>query len=190
MAWKAYIVAAVIHSAFSSRAVLASQTRPELNPALGVYQDEEKCFPFQGTLYQIRRNFESDPYLGGTAKCLRSSQNGPTNDDGSVPVNFQFDPDGFINTTFTLMSSPGYTAKNVINVKLDDGSGEVFNLTAAYRDCPKCKVLRHSYIDNGTGCSYWVTDKALNDNNTCCEFIYNLICDQSEKYEIYNKDCP
>ncbi|KAL1445414.1 hypothetical protein MTO96_045032, partial [Rhipicephalus appendiculatus] len=63
-----------------------------------------------------------------------------------------------------------------------------FELTVAYRDCEKCKVFRHNYINNGTGCSFWLTDEALNGNDTCCEFVYAVLCGP-DKYMIYDDSC-
>ncbi|XP_049270867.1 uncharacterized protein LOC119391608 [Rhipicephalus sanguineus] len=63
-----------------------------------------------------------------------------------------------------------------------------FEFTVAYRDCKKCKVFRHNYINNGTGCSFWLTDEALNGNDTCCEFVYALL-GGPDKYMIYDDSC-
>ncbi|XP_049271437.1 uncharacterized protein LOC119392025 [Rhipicephalus sanguineus] len=149
------------------------QGLPERQPDLGVYQDESKCFPFQGTLYQIYRNFEEDKYFGGKAKCVRSSQSGDTK-DSAIPVSFELGEGEQIETTFRLMSSPGYDSSNVLNVTPEDNPNDAFNLTVAFVDCKQCKVLRHSYIANGEGCSNWVTDQGLDQPNTCCQFVYAL----------------
>uniref|UniRef100_A0A034WWN1 Lipocalin 3 n=1 Tax=Rhipicephalus microplus TaxID=6941 RepID=A0A034WWN1_RHIMP len=163
------------------------QDLPERQPHFGVYQDESKCFPFQGTLYLIYRNFEEDKYVGGKAACVRGSQSGDAV-DGAIPMLIEFGEDEKLESTFRLMSSPGYNVSNVINVTPKDNPNDAFNLTAAFCDCAQCKVLRHSYIDNGAGCSYWVKDQALNEPNTCCQFVYALLCG-TKKYQVYEDGC-
>ncbi|XP_037514684.1 uncharacterized protein LOC119391072 [Rhipicephalus sanguineus] len=180
--------ATVVVLSFTVTVFLArAQEFPERQPELGVYQDESKCFPFQGTLYQIYRNFEEDKYFGGKAKCVRGSQSGDTK-DGAIPILFEFGEGEELDTAFRLMSSPGYDTSNVMNVTPEDNPNGAFNLTAAFRDCTQCKVLRHSYIDNGEGCSYWVTDQALHQPNTCCQFVYALLCG-TKKYQVYEDGC-
>ncbi|XP_049520949.1 uncharacterized protein LOC125944490 [Dermacentor silvarum] len=167
--------------------LVRAQDFPERQPELGVYQDESECFPFQGTLYEVYRNFEEDKYYGGKAKCVRGSQSGDGK-DGSYPVMIEFGDGGVMNTTFTLASSPGYNVSNVMKVTPAENPSEAFNLTAAYRSCTECKVLRHSYIDGGKGCSYWATEIALKQKNTCCEFVYALLCGTA-KYQVYEEGC-
>ncbi|XP_077507906.1 uncharacterized protein LOC144119047 [Amblyomma americanum] len=167
----------------------ARRSTPDLNPSLGAYQDERDCYPFTSDLHQIYRNFKSDPYFGGQVKCVvRKGPSGPLV-DLSLNGTFEYGCDGKIDFVTTALSSPGYTAGNVVQFQPLDGSLEPFNLTVAYRDCSKCKVIRHSYIKNGAGCSYWVTDEALGDERTCCEFVYELLCGTSPKYQIYNENC-
>ncbi|XP_077507904.1 uncharacterized protein LOC144119046 isoform X1 [Amblyomma americanum] len=166
----------------------ACNSTPDLNPSLGAYQDERSCFPFKSNLHQIYRNFESDPYFGGEAKCLRTGPTGPLV-DSPLNTTFEYGSDGKINFLTTITSSPGYTAGNVVHLQPLDESLEAFNFTVAYRDCQRCKVFRHSYIENGAGCSFWVTDEALGDEGTCCEFVYELLCGTSPKYQIYNESC-
>ncbi|KAH8039333.1 hypothetical protein HPB51_005663 [Rhipicephalus microplus] len=63
-----------------------------------------------------------------------------------------------------------------------------FVFTVAYRDCKNCKVFRHNYINNGAGCSYWLTNEALDNKDTCCAFVYDLLCGP-EKHIIYDDSC-
>ncbi|KAH7955665.1 hypothetical protein HPB52_002808 [Rhipicephalus sanguineus] len=106
------------------------------------------CFPFTETWYEVYRNFEEDPYLGGTATCIRATETGPYT-DGSTPATVEYSPDVSLDVTLTLVSSAGYDAKNVIAVQSLVVSSVKFNFTTVYRDCQRCKVFRHSYIDGG-----------------------------------------
>ncbi|XP_077532567.1 uncharacterized protein LOC144144936 [Haemaphysalis longicornis] len=177
--------AALILSALCGGAHLAT---PDLNPDLGQYQDETDCFPFKSNLHQIYRNFKSDPYFGGDAKCVRTGPTPPLV-DSQFNTTFNYGENGALEVTIRVMSSPGYTAKNILNIMPLNSAQAPFNFTVAYRDCQRCKVFRHSYINNGAGCSYWLTDEALGDEKTCCEFIYDLLCGTSEKYTIYDSTC-
>ncbi|XP_077489699.1 uncharacterized protein LOC144100743 [Amblyomma americanum] len=163
-----------------------SQKFLDNNPALGAYQDVIKCFPAHGTLYLLYRNYEYDPYYGGTAKCVYATQNDPViNDSTFITI-------GYENTErrvrMTFLSGPGSTVKNEVNFKALDGSGDDYNITVAYVDCPKCHVLRSNYIDRGAGCQLYVPEDALQEENACCHFVYDLLCGTSPKYQIY-EDC-
>ncbi|XP_049270865.1 uncharacterized protein LOC119388998 isoform X2 [Rhipicephalus sanguineus] len=173
--------------AFATASAGASSRWPDIDPDLGAYQDETTCFPFESNLHQIYRNFANDPYLGGDAKCLRTGSTGALA-DSSLNTTFKYGSRGVLHVTFTLMSSPGYTAKNVVYYHPTKSNLGDFVFTVAYRDCEKCKIFRHNYIKNGAGCSYWLTDEALNEKNTCCEFVYALLCGP-DKYKIYDDSC-
>ncbi|XP_037515382.1 uncharacterized protein LOC119391806 [Rhipicephalus sanguineus] len=147
-----------------------------------------KCFPFTDTWYEVYRNFEEDPYFGGNATCIRATETGPYT-DGSTPATVQYSPNVSLNVTFTLVSSAGYDAKNVIKVHSGDDPNVTFNYTTAYRDCQRCKVYRHSYIDGGKGCSLWKPQSQLGMNDTCCDFVFDLLCGTSNKYQNYAPGC-
>ncbi|XP_050043401.1 uncharacterized protein [Dermacentor andersoni] len=160
----------------------------DLNPDLGPFQDESTCFPLEQSWHQIYRDFEEDPYLGGKSKCVKGTQTGDFVGDSAVVI-FEYPPDGIKNTTFKLMSSPGYTAKNVLNVQPVDNPESSINLTIAYRDCHSCKVIRHSYINEGKGCSLWVTGAELGQPHACCEYIFELLCGFHPTFQIYDESC-
>uniref|UniRef100_A0A023GCZ2 Putative lipocal-1 1 n=1 Tax=Amblyomma triste TaxID=251400 RepID=A0A023GCZ2_AMBTT len=166
----------------------AGQQLLDLNPDLGPFQDESECFPLEQSWHLMYRDFESDPYLGGKAKCVKGIQTNDFVEDSTVVV-FEYPPDGVLNTTFKLMSSPGYTAKNVLNVVPMDNPNVSINLTIAFRDCHSCKVIRHSYIEQGTGCSMWVSDAEINQAHPCCSYVFELLCGFKETYQIYDKSC-
>ncbi|XP_077532558.1 uncharacterized protein LOC144144927 [Haemaphysalis longicornis] len=154
------------------------------NPALGPYQDETDCFPLTEAWYVIYRNYAYDPYFGGDPVCVVINEDGPfQNGVGTFTVEYG---DSQANVKVTLESSPGYTAKNVLYTEVVDVPGLNFNFTAAYRDCSSCKVMRHSYINQGASCSLWKPASALGQENSCCEFIFDLVCGTSTKYQLYD----
>ncbi|XP_077551347.1 uncharacterized protein LOC144165098 [Haemaphysalis longicornis] len=133
----------------------------------------------------MQRNYRFDPYFGGFPGCITISPTGPFVDNtqkfsvkaGVLPIP----------VTATLLSSPGYTVKNVINVKPDMLKLINLNVTSVFTTCKDCKVMLHSYIDNGKGCSLWKPESALDKESTCCEFVYDLVCGTSPKYQLYDK---
>ncbi|XP_077532565.1 uncharacterized protein LOC144144934 [Haemaphysalis longicornis] len=178
------IAAMALLGTFNS--VHSGQSFLENNPSLGSHQDETDCFPLQDTWFLIYRNFENDPYFGGSPKCIEFSEPGPFV-NGSFPVIGTVGGNVTLDTVVTLMSSPGYTEKNVLNLRAVQAPDVNFNLTAAYRDCDRCMILRHSYIDGGKGCGLWQPDIALGEDISCCEFIYDLVCGTSPKFQVYEK---
>ncbi|KAL1414934.1 hypothetical protein MTO96_029975 [Rhipicephalus appendiculatus] len=91
----------------------------------------------------------------------------------------------------TLLSSPGYTTKNLVHVQSaapGEQPGEHpevdFYLTCAFVDCYRCRVMRHHYIDGGAGCTLWKPESKINERDECCEFIFDLLCGTLPKYHI------
>ncbi|XP_077532557.1 uncharacterized protein LOC144144926 isoform X2 [Haemaphysalis longicornis] len=129
-------------------------------------------------------NYAYDPYFGGEPVCIKINEAGPYQ-NGAATCSVTYG-DEQASVDVSLMSSPGYTAKNVLHAEVPGAPELSFNLTAVYRDCSNCKVFRHSYIDQGAGCSYWKPASALGKEESCCEFIYDLVCGTSPKYNLYD----
>ncbi|XP_049520946.1 uncharacterized protein LOC119444407 [Dermacentor silvarum] len=168
--------------------VIGSQTLIGDDPSLQAYQNEEECFPFTEPWYVVYRNFELDPYFGQAATCIRAVETSPYA-SGSTTADVLYSPDVSVKVKLTLTSSPGYSVKNVITVESVDDASVKFDLTAVYKDCQKCKVFRHSYINEGQGCTFWKPESQLGVNDTCCDFIFDLLCGSSPKYQIYVPGC-
>ncbi|XP_049520496.1 uncharacterized protein LOC125944217 [Dermacentor silvarum] len=162
--------------------------REETDTPPGSFALVPVCFAMEQSWHQVYRNFEEDPYLGGKTKCIKGTHTGDLVGDSAVVI-FEYPPDGIINTIIKLMSSPGYTAKNVLNVQPVDQPGSSVNLTISYQDCHSCKVIRHSYINEGKGCSLWVTGAGLGQPHTCCDYIFELLCGLHPAYKIYDHSC-
>ncbi|XP_077551349.1 uncharacterized protein LOC144165101 [Haemaphysalis longicornis] len=176
------IAAVVFPSALLGHAALLGN-----NPALGVFQNEGNCFPVKETWYITQRNYEIDPYFGILPACTTISAAWPfSNNTGKFKVQVGTLP---IYVTITLMSSPGYTVKNVLNVRPDLLPRIIpsLNVTSLYADCSACKVMRHNYIQRGKGCSLWRPESALDRKDQCCDFAYDLLCGPSPKYQLYDK---
>lgn len=158
---------------------------PELNPALGGYQDIEKCFPVNETWYMVYRNYESDPLLGSATKCLKFTETGP-------PVNGEYPLLGVagnqtLETKLSFRSSSGYTSKNVINWS-KVGGGFSVDVYTAFVDCKRCLILREAYVSD-SACSMVVPQSQLHQKDTSCDFIFDLLCGATPKVYIDNEDC-
>ncbi|XP_040065721.1 uncharacterized protein LOC120839508 [Ixodes scapularis] len=157
----------------------------ERNPALGVYQDESRQYPIQGTWYMLYRNYKTDPIFGGTAKCVRFSQTG-VGPNGENLVLFEFD-NGSVNLNSTLSSSPGYSTKNIVNVQ-PFGQTDSAEMITSFVDPLECDILRIPSISE-SACVLIVPESRVSNPPECCEFIFDLLCGTTPKYEIYDESC-
>lgn len=160
----------------------------ERRPDLGAFQDEEHCFPYDGTWHAKYRNYESDPFFGGATKCFRATLTA-THSNGTTDSLLEYGTKGKVNVRTSLSSSKGYEKKNVMNVLFLDGesAGKTAEVYAAYVDCAVCKVVRNSYIDENA-CTLLVPEHRLENTETACEFIFELLCGK-EKYGVHDETC-
>ncbi|XP_077529198.1 uncharacterized protein LOC144141526 [Haemaphysalis longicornis] len=154
---------------------------------LQAYQDQAKCFPLQEKWYNVYRNFEYDPNFGGTAKCVAFEEIGPY-ENFTALCQSTYLPNQKGEAVLHLESTPGFTAKNLLHLT-PVGSNESFYLLLLYSECSSCHIYRHPYIDNGAGCSYWRAESVLNEEDPCCEFIFDFYCGPGPKYYI-SDGCP
>ncbi|KAK8760749.1 hypothetical protein V5799_027984 [Amblyomma americanum] len=101
------------------------------------------------------RNFKEDPFFGGDAKCIVVWQEGPFVNNSAI-LRAEYGGNHTVSAKTTLLSSPGYTVKNVLHAESLTVPGLGFNLTSVYTDCSRCKVFRHSYIENGDELSNFI----------------------------------
>ncbi|XP_040075778.2 uncharacterized protein LOC120847909 [Ixodes scapularis] len=165
----------------------ASTQYLERNPALQEYQNEAAAFPLQETWYMAYRNYETDPFFGGTAKCVRISETDP-GQDGVYPLVLHYDPDVSIDLTLTLSSSPGYTLKN-IGIHQAVGQNDSAEVYCAFKNVKMCDVLRIPYAGDGA-CALLVPKSQLGSHEACCDFIFDLLCGSTPKFDISDSSCP
>ncbi|KAM7308395.1 uncharacterized protein ISCGN_012029 [Ixodes scapularis] len=118
---------------------------PELNPALGKYQNAMDCLPIQETWYPVYRNYESDPAFGGKEKCGRFSSLGPA-ENGSFPMLFEHGQSS-LKVISTPVASEGYATNNLEYFQVEGENGSLL-MYIAYLDChhQQCLVFRNNYI--------------------------------------------
>uniref|UniRef100_A0A023GAC1 Putative lipocal-1 1 n=1 Tax=Amblyomma triste TaxID=251400 RepID=A0A023GAC1_AMBTT len=168
----------------------SSQTFPDNNPKLGRYQNDVNFFPSKEPWYLVYENFDYDPIFNDNGTCVRMT--GKSREDGNTMfATAEFWPSPPMELDVALTSSPGYDVDNVIVITNPKEPSETFNLTIAYIEPETCVIVRHSYVDEGKGCSYWVPESQLGKTIRCCEFIFDLLCGTPQKYTIYEDGgCP
>ncbi|XP_040069607.1 uncharacterized protein LOC115327024 [Ixodes scapularis] len=181
----AILISLVAITAFlTPRCSSNSPPYPELNPALGKYQDASTVLPIQETWYSVYRNYENDPAFGDVL-CPRFSSQGPEV-NGSYPLLWQ-SVESSVQLTVTPSSSEGYTAKNVLHFQAIGQSVSLL-VYVAYLDAHECTVFRNIYASD-EACSLLVPESALARNKTCCDFVFDLLCGTGQKYYSFNESC-
>ncbi|XP_065292462.1 uncharacterized protein [Dermacentor albipictus] len=161
----------------------------DYNPALGAYQDDGKCTNWSEPWYIVYRNYEQDPLLGGSNYCSYATAVMSDPDSSVIWTEEHGETTRFFKNT--LLSSPGYTSKNLVHVQSaepgkepsEDPEIDVY-MISVFINCNSCKVFRHLYIDEGADCTLWKPESKINQKDDCCEFIYHLLCGTSPKYHI------
>ncbi|KAL1416217.1 hypothetical protein MTO96_006476 [Rhipicephalus appendiculatus] len=149
-------------------AVAATAVPLERRPDLGEFQDESKCFPYEGPWFAVLRNFENDPHIGGTAKCIRVTQTAPLQGDVTENV-VEFGQTHKARNRLTLTSTEGIPAQERAErhfpgwIHAGPGKGSTIQLFNAYSDCDKCKVYRNPYAGGE------FSDVLLTFHNTVCD---------------------
>ncbi|XP_042147306.1 uncharacterized protein LOC121836470 [Ixodes scapularis] len=160
---------------------------PELNPALGKYQNAMDCLPIQETWYPVYRNYESDPAFGGKEKCGRFSSLGPA-ENGSFPMLFEHGQSS-LKVISTPVASEGYATNNLEYFQVEGENGSLL-MYIAYLDChhQQCLVFRNNYISD-EACTLYLPESALGKTATCCDFIFDLLCGTKQKFYTYDESC-
>ncbi|XP_037280164.1 uncharacterized protein LOC119173450 [Rhipicephalus microplus] len=174
---------------FAFLAAIATAVPLERRPELGQFQDESKCFPYEKPWFAMLRNFENDPYVGGTAKCIRVTQAAPL--QGHVTENVvEFGHTHRARNRLTLTNTEGYQHKNALNVTFLEGPGKgsTIQLFNAYSDCDKCKIYRNPYAGENA-CTLFVPESQKNQIDPSCLFIFNLLCGGDKHYLLLDDSC-
>ncbi|KAM7290484.1 uncharacterized protein ISCGN_027109 [Ixodes scapularis] len=93
-----------------------------------------------------------------------------------------------LNLTVTLSLSPGYTLKNILSFQ-PQGQDISVPAYSAYKDIKTCDVLRVPYAGDGA-CAILVPKSQLGSHGVCCDFIFDLLCGATPKFNISDSNCP
>ncbi|XP_029833992.2 uncharacterized protein LOC115318411 [Ixodes scapularis] len=175
------VLLVLLHSTSARKAYM------ERNPALQEYQNQSSCFPLEETWHMAYRNYEFDPAMGYAARCVRYGQT-RSGRNGRHPVILTYKPNVVIDLTVTLRSTPGYTAKNVMNFH-PRGCESFLSAYSVYKDNKKGNILRVPYAGEGA-CALLVPKSQLGNHSVCCDFIFDLLCGSGTKFNISDSSCP
>ncbi|KAH6923352.1 hypothetical protein HPB50_000437 [Hyalomma asiaticum] len=138
---------------------------PELRPDIQKYQDAQRCPDMREDFYLVYRNYLYDPYYGGTSRCVKFHRiEAYTDVHTSTKVSWHSPGYGrrYMHGHQILTSTPGYMIRN-----------------------------EHTLISHhGYGCSLWRAASLVSQNRTDhCDFIFDVVCGNSPKYQIYDPAC-
>nr|XP_054917115.1 uncharacterized protein LOC129380337 isoform X1 [Dermacentor andersoni] len=90
-----------------------------------------------------------------------------------------------------LTSTPCYSGKNLFQFVPLNGTGDAVQemYHTIYAECDTCFFVRHRYVANGYGCSFWRRVSTFHNQADCCEFIYDENCGSTPKYQVYLSSC-
>uniref|UniRef100_A0A023GCV9 Putative lipocal-1 1 n=1 Tax=Amblyomma triste TaxID=251400 RepID=A0A023GCV9_AMBTT len=157
------------------------------DPELGQFQDDGKCFPLKKTWFVVYRSYDSDPFFGLTAKCLRVHSTDVPYVNNATRVRVEFGDHGILDLNAKLLASEGYKHQNRLRVSPVEGPELEIDLRVDYVECNTCKILIHPYISK-TACSLLVPEPHVANPHSACHFIYRMLCG-SKKVQIYDASC-
>ncbi|KAM7306234.1 endothelin-converting enzyme 2-like [Ixodes scapularis] len=83
---------------------------------------------------------------------------------------------------------PGYSLKNILNFQ-PQGQDVSVPAYSAYKDVKNCDVLRMTYAGENA-CALLVPKSKLGHHEVCCDFIFDLLCGTTTKFNISDSSCP
>nr|XP_054930627.1 uncharacterized protein LOC129386575 [Dermacentor andersoni] len=114
-----------------------------------------QCMNWSEPWYVIYRNYEVDPLHGDSTYCVSATAITSDPDNSAIWTKEQAKHTRFLKDT--LLSSPGYTSKNLVHVQSAEPGKQPsenpeydFYMASVFINCNSCKVFRHLYIDEGT----------------------------------------
>ncbi|KAM7296233.1 uncharacterized protein ISCGN_021414 [Ixodes scapularis] len=148
----------------------------ETNPALQQYQDAWKFVTSNESFIMKYRNFNTNPTGENTTMCVSATMIEMNETTHSVLhkityLNTTTNETRAFNKTYYVISSDGYTVKNVLNgtdariIRKDNCSDESFK-----------------------ACELWVYESALNQELSCCDFVFDLLCSRGYKQITYDSE--
>ncbi|XP_037273682.2 uncharacterized protein LOC119165696 [Rhipicephalus microplus] len=157
---------------------------PEIQPHLQKYQDFGWGFPAIGEWILVQRNYYEDLLFGAEVRGIKYQRYG-RNTAHNTPIVITYQDGTKVSARLTIGSSEGYQAKNLIRIDFCHSNYSI-EAHLIFWEPFNCLIIRHPYVDNGLGCSYWRHVAALKKPDDCCQFIYAENCGTSPRYQIYD----
>uniref|UniRef100_A0A0K8R7X0 Putative salivary lipocalin n=1 Tax=Ixodes ricinus TaxID=34613 RepID=A0A0K8R7X0_IXORI len=163
----------------------------ETNTGLEKYQDAWKFVTSNESFIMKYRNFNTNPTGENTTMCVRATMiemNETThyvlhnitylNTTSNMTIPF--------NKTYYVVSSDGYTTKNVLNGTVArTNESELYPFAFADKNCA---VIRKDNCSNESfkACELWVYESAVDKELSCCDFVFDLLCSRGYKQITYD----
>uniref|UniRef100_A0A6B0V3Z0 Putative lipocalin n=1 Tax=Ixodes ricinus TaxID=34613 RepID=A0A6B0V3Z0_IXORI len=163
----------------------------ETNPELQKYQDAWKFMTSNESFQMLYRNFNTNPTGANTTNCVNATliyKNETThyvlhtvtylNTTSNTTIGF--------NKSYYVISSECYTTRNVLNGTVaGTNTSELYPF--AFADS-NCAVIRKDSWSNETfkACELWVFESALEEELSCCHFVFDLLCTRGYKQKTYD----
>ncbi|CAN8008124.1 unnamed protein product [Ixodes pacificus] len=139
------------------------------------------------------RNFNTNPTGENTTSCVNATMiyknetthyvlHNITYLNTTCNITFAF------NKSYIVISSEGYTTRNVLNGTVA-GKNESEWYPFAFAD-QHCAVIRKDSWSNETfkACELWAYGNALNKDLSCCDFVFDLLCTRGYKQTTYDPE--
>nr|CAJ20738.1 lipocalin [Ixodes ricinus] len=163
----------------------------ETNPELEKYQDAWRFVTSNESFIMKYRNFNTNPTGENTTMCVSATMiemNETThyvlhnitylNTTSNMTIPF--------NKTYYVVSSDGYTTKNVLNGTVArTNESELYPFAFADKNCA---VIRKDNCSNESfkACELWVYESAVDKELSCCDFVFDLLCSRGYKQITYD----
>uniref|UniRef100_A0A6B0V6R4 Putative lipocalin n=1 Tax=Ixodes ricinus TaxID=34613 RepID=A0A6B0V6R4_IXORI len=163
----------------------------ETNPELENYQDAWKFVTSNESFLMTYRNFNTNPTGENTTMCVRATMIEMNETTHYVLHNITYLNTtsnmtmGF-NKTYYVVSSDGYTTKNVLNGTVAfTNESELYPFAFADKNCA---VIRKDNCSNESfkACELWVYESAVDKELSCCDFVFDLLCSRGYKQITYD----
>uniref|UniRef100_A0A6B0V4G6 Putative lipocalin n=1 Tax=Ixodes ricinus TaxID=34613 RepID=A0A6B0V4G6_IXORI len=163
----------------------------ETNPELQGYQDAWKFVTSNESFLMKYRNFNTNPTGANITSCVNATMIYKNETTHYVVHNVTY-----LNTTnnmtfafnksYIVISSEGYTTRNVLNGTVA-GTNESELYPFAFAD-KQCAVIRKHNGSNETfqACELWAYGSALDKDLSCCDFVFDLLCSRGYKQTTYD----
>ncbi|CAN8030683.1 unnamed protein product [Ixodes persulcatus] len=165
----------------------------ETNLDLQKYQDAWKFVTSNESFIMKYRNFNTNPTGENTTMCVSAIMI-----EMNVTTHYVLHNITYLNTTsnktipfnktYYVVSSDGYTTKNVLNGTVArKNESELYPFAFADKNCA---VIRKDNCSNESfkACELWVYESALNKDLSCCDFVFDLLCSRGYKQITYDSE--
>ncbi|XP_077512143.1 uncharacterized protein LOC144123116 isoform X1 [Amblyomma americanum] len=168
----------------------ADTNLPELKPYLSEHQDSFKALSQPRYFVMLQRSFEHDPGFFWDGDCIYGRMFDIYPEEKCVMgivLHWSSSSNTIVNRTVytTVETTEGYSLGNAYTSS--PMSTKILSLQYIYlaSEYENCDLLRVPHRDNG--CEMWVLLDKIDEVNSLCFFIYDLLCG-AQKFVTYDQE--